>query len=510
MSDSSKRSKRIARNTFFLYVRMLFLMFISFYTSRVILQNLGVEDFGISNVVGGLSSMFVFFRSSLANVTQRYLNIEQGKQNIEGANNVFCLHQTIYIYISIIIVVIAEVFGLWLLYNKLVIPEERMNAAFWVFQFTVVSLVITILSVVYNSAIIAHEDMKVYSYIGIFEGIAKLLIAYLISVSLFDKLILYQFLLLLLALGIRIYYSSYCKKNYAECRYKYRWNKEEVKEASSMVGWNTVGTLVWSLNEQGINVLLNMFFGPAVNAARGITYQISHAITHFGTNFYTSVRPQLVKSYAAKDFDYLYKLFFASSKYSVYLLWFFCLPVMLSIDNILSLWLHQVPEYTNIFTIWVLAYSLVNMLNNPIWSLSLAVGRLRNYILIGSGVFFLAFPLAYVFLKLGYSPVSVFIVMFLVRIVYIVVVLVIIRNYIYISLTRYLMQVLLPTVCVIASSGGIAWLVYQHLPHDFMGTVIITIVSTALIFFSIITIGLSKSEKAMAKSILMKKIRRRK
>lgn len=504
---SNNRSIQIAKNTFFLYFRMLFLMFVTFFTSRVILESLGVVDYGIHNVVGGLASMFVFFRSSLANVTQRYLNIELGANNIERAHQIFCLHQTIYLIIAIIVIIAAETIGLWLVYNKLVIPPERMYAALWVYQFTIISLAITILSVVYDSVLIAHEDMKIYSYVGVVEGIMKLIISYIISIVMLDKLILYSFLLFVVALGIRLFYSFFCKRRYAECYFQFRWNTNEIKEASSLVSWNTIGTVVWAINDQGINILLNMFFGPAVNAARGISFQISNAINNFGTNFYTSVRPQMVKSYATKDFEYLYKLFFASSKYSVYLLWMFCLPVMLCIDQILALWLHDVPEYTNIFTIWILGYSMVNILNNPIWSLALAVGKLKSYILIGSSVFFTAFPLSYICLQANCPPVSVFVCMFLIRIVYIYIVINILRRYIPISLKRYFSEVIRPVIFVISVSGIIALSFSMQIEMSILNDILICIICWAAILGSVWFLGLRNSEKSKLITFIMNKIK---
>lgn len=487
---------------------MLFLMFITFFTSKVILENLGIVDYGIHNVVGGLASMFIFFRSSLANVTQRYLSIELGTNNIEGAHRVFCLHQTIYTVIAIIVIVVAETFGLWLIHNKLVIPNERMHAALWVYQFTIISLAITILSVVYDSVLIAHEDMKIYSYVGIVEGIAKLIISYIISITGFDKLILYSFLLFIVALGIRIFYSVFCKRKYIECTFHLRWSKNEVRDALSLVSWNTIGTAIWAINDQGINILLNLFFGPAINAARGISFQISNAINNFGTNFYTSIRPQLVKSYAAKDFEYLYKLFFSSSKLSVYLLWMFCLPVMLCIDLILKLWLREIPEYTNIFTIWILAYSMINILNNPIWALALAVGKLKSYILIGSFVFLLAFPLSYICLKAGCSPVSVFICMFFIRIVYIYIVIHILRHYIPISLKHYFNEVIRPMILVTMTSGGIALFVRIQIEMSILTGILVCIVCWIAILGSIWFLGLQNSEKQKIRSFIYKKIQR--
>lgn len=501
----NSKSKRILKNTLFLYVRMLFIMFVTFFTSRVILHNLGIIDYGIQNVVGGLATMFVFFRSALANVTQRCLSIELGKNNIDGARLVFQQHQTIYIIIAIIVVICSETIGLWLLYNNLSIPEERFVAALWCFHFTVLSMAITILSVVYDSILIAHENMRIYSYVGIAEGVLKLSIAYIISISIFDRLIVYSFLLTAIALGIRIFYSIYCSRCYKEYKYRVILNKSDLKDVASLVGWNTVGTMVWALNDQGINLLLNIFFGPAVNAARGVSFQVNQTINNFGNNFYTSVRPQLVKAYSQKDFAYLYALFFSSSKLSVFLLWILCLPLMLRIDYVLGIWLHEVPQYTNVFTLWVLAYSIVNSLNNPIWTLALAIGELRKYIIYGSAVFFMVFPISYICLSLGWHPVSVFVCMFFVRIIYIAVVLHVERQYIPLSMSQYAKDVVSPIAIVATTTSIICYFFNSVFPNNLFGMIIFSLLTLCINGTFIWLFGLKDSEKEQAKKILFRK-----
>ena len=378
-------SKRIAKNTIFLYIRMLFIMFITLFTSRVILDKLGIEDFGINNVVGGLAMMFTFFSSSLTNATQRFLNIELGIKNSLGANRVFNQHLIIYVIIICIVILLAETIGLWIVINKLVIPSERLSAALWVYQFTIISLAITLIGIVFNSMIIAHEDMKIYSYVGILDGILKLVIAYAICVLPFDRLITYSFLLLTVTLLVQGSYAYYCFKNYKECKLHFIWNKKSIKDTFSFISWNVVGTAIYATKDQGTNLLLNIYFGPTVNAARAIAYQVSSAVSSFGVNFYTSVRPQIVKSYSNGNVDYLNKLFFKSSKYSIFLMWIVILPVILCIDTLLELWLVEVPFQTNIFIVWVLADSMLALLTNPTWSIALATGKLKKYTLIGNG-----------------------------------------------------------------------------------------------------------------------------
>ena len=441
--------------------------------------------------------MFVFFRSSLSNVTQRYLNIELGKGDEKAALTIFCQHQTLYICMMIVVVVLAETIGLWFVYHKLNIPEERFDATLWVYQFTIISLAVTMLSIVYESAIIAHEDMKIYSYVGIYEGLAKLCIAYIISVIPYDRLITYSFLLKVVSISVILYYMYHCSRHYGECHFHFVWNKKKIREAFAMISWNTIGTAVYAINNQGINILLNLFFGPTVNAARGVAFLIGGAIKNFGINFYVAVRPQLVKSYASQNFDYLYKLFFSSSKFSVYLLWIFCLPVSLCIDTILPLWLKEVPPHTNHFTILILAYSMVDILDNPIWSLALAIGKLKWYILIGNCVFLMSFPISYICLKIGYPPESVFIVNIFVRMAYIFVVINILNRYIPISIKRYLSEVIAPVLLVVGISGLFGWGCRNSLPSTLLNQIFICFLCWGVTAICIFTIGLQKRERLL-------------
>lgn len=470
-------------------------MFVSFFTSRVVLQNLGVTDFGIYNIVGGFTSMFVFFQSSLSNATQRYLSIELGKENAPGVASVFRQHQTLYLYIAIAVFVLSETVGLWFVSNKLVIPPGRMTAAMWVYQFAVLSCCIVILNVAYDAVIVAHEDMKVYSCIGVFEGIAKLAIACILSVVSHDKLIVYAFLFFLLSFMSRLFCVMFCRRKYEECRYTLSWRVRGVREPSSMISWNTLGTFIYTLNDQGVNVLLNLFFGPAVNAARGIACQISQAINNFNAGLYTAVRPQIIKSFAGNDRIYLHKLFFQSSKYSFFLNWMFCLPVMLCVDMVLRLWLGHVPEYTDVFTVWILAYSLVNVLNVPVWTVVLATGRLKWYILIGSGVSFIAFPLSYICLKDGAAATIVFKILFVVRAVYLVTVLCLARKYIRFSFRQYFSAVIMPVAAVVSISGGIAVMSGDLLNEATDGRAVLCCVCVLSVLLSVWRFGMTGQER---------------
>ncbi len=495
------RNKRIVKNTIFLNIRMLFLMFITFFSYRVLLDKLGVVDYGLNNAIAGFASMFGLFTSTLSNVTQRYLNIELGKQNLNNANKVFNLHLLIYVIISIIILILAETIGVWFVKEEMVIPPNRMFAAITIFRLTFISLGVTFLGIVFNSVIIAHEEMKIYSYVGVLEGVLKLAIAYMIAFINFDRLIMYSFLLLCVVFFIQFFYAYICFRKYEECKLKFYWNTRDVKETFSLISWNVVGAIVSMFNGQGINILLNIFFGPVVNAARGVAYQIQCCAHNFGANYFTSVKPQLFKSYASNDFEYLKTLFYKSSKFSIYILWMIVFPIMLCVDTVLDVWLIDVPPLTGIFTIWMLAYVVVNSLTNPILSLTLAAGKIKRFVSVGSFVSFLAFPLSYILLRLGYPAVSVFVVMFVVKILYLLTILVVTSSYVDISIKEYFINVIVPGFKVIIFSGAICGIIRYYIYDDGLMYALFFMSFTFLfVLFSIYYIGLNINERIIIKS----------
>lgn len=487
---------------------MAVLMLISLFTARVLLDKLGVEDYGIYNVVGGLAGMFTFFSSSLTNASQRYLNIALGKNDVNAASQIVRQHFTLYLVICVVVVIAAETIGLWFVCNKLVIPPARLDAAIWVYQFWVVSLCAFLIGIIFDSQIIAHEDMNIYSYIGIYEGVSKLLICYMVSICSFDRLVMYGLLLLLVTLSVQAFYIIYCKLHYVETCLRLVWNKKMLRETSSLVGWNTVGTLVYAINDTGINILLNLFFGPVVNAARAISLQVSMALNNFSSNFFTAVRPQLTKSYAAKDWSYLFGLFYSSSKYSFFLLWIFALPISFCIDEILAIWLKDVPDYTGIFTILILVYSLINVLNNPIWTLALAVGNLKRYISVGSVVFLAIFPLSYLALKCGSSPIVVFVIMVVIRILYHIVVLRIIHSYIAYSYLEYMHKVVLPIFKVMLLSLLVAYCLKFVFVGSFVMTIVYCFFVCLLTCILIWQYGIDGKERAFVLNIIKSKVKK--
>lgn len=323
LNQTSDNNKRIAKNTLLLYFRMLFMMVVSLYTSRVILNALGVEDFGIYNVVGGVVAMFTVISGSLSAAISRFITYELGKGDQSKLNRIFSASVTIQLLLSLIIVVLIESVGVWFLNAKMTIPEDRMTAANWVLQFSIITFVINLISVPYNAAIIAHEKMSAFAYISILEALCKLAIAFLIMCSPIDKLIYYAVLMCIVAVIVRLTYGHYCKKHFSECTYHFLWDKELLSKMFSFAGWQFFGTGSYMLMTQGVNILLNFFFGPVVNAARGIAVQVDGIIQQFVNNFTTAINPQITKSYAGDNKAYMFLLIYTGAKYSYFLVLFF-------------------------------------------------------------------------------------------------------------------------------------------------------------------------------------------
>ena len=407
-----ENTKRIAKNTLILYVRMLFGMLVSLYTSRVVLQALGVEDYGIYNVVGGVVAMFSMVSSSLSSSVSRFLTFELGRGDMERLKCVFSTSVSIHIVLSLIIVVLAETVGVWFLNTQMTIPDSRMIAANWVFHASIFSFVFCLLNVPYNASIVAHEHMNIFAYIGIGNILLRLFIVLYIAYAPWvgDRLITYALLLVVINISVQVFYMFYCRSHFMECRSKIHFYKAIFKEMGTFAFWNFIGCTAGLLKEQGVNILLNIFIGPVVNAARGIAVSVNTAITSFSGNFMTALNPQITKSYAAGDYDYMNSLVERGSRFSFYIILVFILPVMLETEFILKLWLGIYPEYSVSFVRLVLIVSAIDVLSNTLINLQTATGKIRNYQLAVGGMLMMNFPLSYICLKLGLSPVSVYVV----------------------------------------------------------------------------------------------------
>ena len=406
----SENTKRIARNTAMLYVRMLLLMGVTFYTSRIVLNALGVEDYGIYNVVGGVVIFLSFLNNTLAMSTQRFLNYEMGNAGGGNLEKVFSYALTGHYIVAGVFLFLAETIGLWFVYNQLIIPENRFTAMLWVYHFSVLTFIVNIISTPYNAAIIATEKMDAYAYVSIFEAILKLGISYLLFVLPFDKLKLYAVLLFFVALLVRFAYFAYCRQKIEWITSKLRWNEVYMKKIFSFSGWIFMGGFSHVLSVQGVNVLINMFFNPVHNAARGIAVQLQAGVNTFSANFMTAVRPQIVKSYAGGDYHYAFSLAFMSAKISYFLMLLIIVPLLLNTDYILSLWLKIVPEHAVVFTRLSLLDILLGAMISPLAALSQASGKVKWYQLIISSGFLLVFLLTYLFYRLGFASYTTFVV----------------------------------------------------------------------------------------------------
>lgn len=482
---------------------MICLMIITLYTSRVILDKLGIEDYGIYNVVAGFVSMLGFFSSSLANVSQRFISIALGHNNLLRAQQIYNQHLLLYGLLVLLLLLVGETLGVFIIKTQLVIPSGRTDAALWAFHFALISLSLTLLGTVNNSSIIAHEDMKVYSFVGVVEGLSKLSIAFVLSLVNLDRLTTYSFLLMIVVLLVQAYYALYCHRKYKECSFLWFWDRRTIRETFSFISWNFIGTIIYILKDQGVNVLLNIFCGPIVNAARAISYQINTAICNFNSSFTTSVQPQIVKSYGSGDFGYVKKLFFNSSRYSLLIMWTLCLPVFFYIDELLALWLKVVPEYTSLFTKWVLIDSILATMTNAPWFITLAMGNLRRYVLYCNTTLLLIFPLVYFSLRLGMHPLSAFIIIVIVRNIQIIVILYVLNSQFKYGINAYLIAVVWPAFKIVLASLLIATLAITLLEeYPLLSFVVITLSSLSLTWI----IGVSSDEKKFIVNMLKTKI----
>lgn len=496
-TNHKENSRRIAKNTVYLYIRMLFGMLVSLYTSRVVLNALGVEDYGIYNVVGGFVAMFSLISSSLSSSIGRFLTYELGLGNMERLKKVFSTSLLIQICISVIIVLVAETIGLWFINYKMVIPHERLYAANWVFQASILSFVLGLLSTPYSAAVIAHERMKAFAYIGILQIFSNLIIVLLIAyVPLgFDKLIVYAICLTLLGIVLQGIYLGYCLKNFEECRALPDFDKGYWKEMSGFAGWNTIGCTAGILKDQGINVLLNLFFGPVLNATRGIASSISGAVGSFSANFMTALNPQITKSYAQGDKAYLFSLVERGSRFGFYIMMALAIPLLLETSIVLRIWLGKYPEQTVLFARLVLLLSLIDILSSTLITLQVATGTIRNYQLAVGGLLIMNFPLSYTILKLGAPAFSVYIVAILIGMGCLALRLAFLKGMTGLSITDYFNNVILNVLVTATGSFIVPLIIYILLPEGVPRLIILFTLSLLCSALSILFIGCTRSER---------------
>ena len=499
---SDKRNSKLLKNTILLYMRMVLIMIVSLYTSRVILQNLGVTDYGIYNIVGGVVALFTSLSSSMAGASNRFITFSLGKGNVEDCIKVFSTCINIHAIISFIIFILAETVGLYLFYNKLVIPIDRMNAAWWVYQYSVMTVIVLFMGLPFNSLIIAHERITVYAYISILDIVLRLVVVFCLQWSDNDRLIFYAFLLFVVQLIIQFCYQLYCSKKINECRYQYGWNQLLVKQMFGYTSWIFCGTFSVGIYTQGLNVMLNMFFGPIVNAAIGISTQVQTSVLRLSQNFQTAMRPQIVKAYANNEYNRMNKLVFSGSKMCFCLMLLIVLPLSLEINTVLECWLGDVPFNTNIFVILFLLICMLQTLNSPAVIAMQATGDIKKMQL-WQFLYIAVLPLAYIALKcFAASAYIVYIIALLVEILLFVVDIRIVMTKIHVPITEYLYSVLIPIIKCIVCALPIPLAVKYYCEIgtciNFIAVVIACISSVLLSFYFV---ALCQEERSLVKSI---------
>lgn len=505
MNDNSSNNKRIAKNTLLMYFRMFFNMIVTLYTSRVILSSLGVEDYGIYGVVGSVVSMFSVFSASLSTSISRFITYELGKAKTEEIRRLFSTTVNIQICLAIIIAIIAEVVGLWFINNRMVIPSGRLFAASIAMQFSIATFCVNLVSIPYNAAIIAHEKMSAFAYISIYEVLAKLIISFFIFTTAHDKLIIYSLFLFILQISIRLIYGFYCKKNFEECIYKFVFDKHIFRNVSSFAGWSSMTLIAAIFNDTGINVLLNVFFGPVVNAAFSVMNQVKSAIQGFTRNFQVALNPQIIKSYAEGSKDRFIYLIFTGTRFSFFLAFIMILPVFFQIDNILRFWLSEVPEYTGLFIRLILCATLLYTIGDSLFTAEQATGNIKKYQIVTGPLMLAVLPLGYISCSLGGSPGMVIAIFILMLILVTCLCIKIVLCDVSVSLREYWNNVLLFIVKVIALSLPLPLLFHSlYRGQDFVEMLFGITICILSVAFSVLLVGITEKERKFIFSKILK------
>ena len=506
MSANTNNSKRIAKNTIFLYIRMLFSMVVALYTSRVVLNALGVEDYGLYGVVGGIVVFFNVISGSLNAAISRFITFELGKEELERLNKVFCTAVNIQLLMSVLFVVLAEIVGVWFLNNHLNVPEGRLSAAHWVLQSSIISFAVGLLSVPYNSTIIAHERMDAYAYISILSTFLNLGVALVIDYIIFDKLIFYAFAILGINVIMQFIYAFYCRTHFPETRWRLVKDKVLLKEMTSFAGWNFLGASSGVLMGQGVNMLMNVFFGVAVNAARGIAGQVDNAINMLVNNFTVALNPQITKSYASGDLKYMHDLVCKGAKYSFFIMLLPSLPILLETETILQVWLKQVPEMTVVFLRLTILISLNSVLSQTLIASMLANGHIKKYQIVVGGLNMLIFPLSYVAFKLGLPSYASYVINFFIFFIELIARLVLLKEMVSLSISKYLNQVLLRITYVSVLSIPIPIFFCLFMPSGIIRLLISILLCLICTAISIYYFGLEDLEQKWIKKAINKYI----
>lgn len=506
-------SKRLAKNTVLLYFRQILIIAVSLYTVRVVLATLGAEDYGIYNVVAGVVTMFGFLSGAMASSSQRYFSYDLGKKDTEHLKTTFSVTFQIYLLIAFAVVLLAETLGIWFVNTKIVLPAERLTAANWIFQGAVVSFLLSLITTPYMASIIAHENMNIYAYVSIVEVVLKLAIVFLLKVLHYDKLIVYGILITLVSIINTAIYRFYCHKHYTECKISFLRDGKLFKEIISYSGWNLFGNIASVLKNQGINILLNLHFGAVVNAARGIASQVNSAVVSFSNNFSTALRPQIIKSYAANHKEETMRLVFRGCKFTFFLMYIFTLPLCLEMNNVLTLWLKNPPEYVVIFTQLVLIDALIDSISYSLMTLAQATGKIKLYQAIVGGILLFNLPASYVALHFGAPAYSVMLVAIALSVTAFIVRFFIVSALSGMSKSQFVLKTVLPCIAVSLTSAILPLLFVLNVKESFLRMFATALISGTSTVLSILFLGMTKDERkailAKPKSVMLNLIQKK-
>ena len=505
----AENNKRIAKNTLILYIRMFFVMLVSLYTSRIVLETLGVSDFGIYNVVGGLVIMMNVINGAMSVSTQRYLTFDLGKKDRVQFQKTFSICLSIYFALSSLVLIVGETVGLWFVNTYLVIPEDRIQAANYVYQFALFSCICSLITNPYNATIVSHERMKIYAYIGIVEVLLKLINVFLLLVIPYDRLATYGALTFISTFVILDIYYLYCRRNFAESRYILFWDKALFKKLLAYSGWNLFGSLSGVAKGQGLNILMNIFFGPSINASRGIAYQVNGVVHSFFTNFYTAVRPQITKYYAQGDLSNMHRLVCKSSKLSFFLILIVSLPLVIEAPFVINLWLGQMPDYVVPFLRLIVLITAIDSMSTPLMTAIHATGNNKVYQLVVGIIMIMTLPISYCFLKMGFSPVAVFVISLVLSLISLFVRLLIASKQIQLSFINYATKVVLRSFLVAGIASVIPIILRQIINESWRCSILIIFISIISCILSAFYVGLTHGERQIAIQMIRNKIHKK-
>jgi O-antigen/teichoic acid export membrane protein len=508
--SNSVNNKLIAKNTLFLFIRMFITTLVTLYTSRIVLNTLGIEDYGIYSLVGGIVTMFGFFNSAMTSATQRFLAFDIGKNNLEQLKKTFNATLNIHIAISILVLILAETIGLWFINYKLNLPINRMYSVNWVYQFSVFSFLLGIIQVPYDALIVAREKMKIYAYMSFIEVILKLIIVYTLIIFDFDKLILYSFLFFLVTFISRIGHKYYCKRFYEESKYLFYFDKSYYKVLLSYSGWTLFGSIAILARGQGSNIILNIFFGTILNTAYAISMQVQTVIQTLVTNFQMAVNPQIIKHFAAGENEQCLNLIFQSSKFSYYLMFLITCPIIYNVDFILELWLKTPPKHTVIFVVLALINILIDCISGPLMIGAQASGNIKWYQIIVGTLIFTNLPLSYFLLKYYKNPELIYYTSIIISFLSLIFRLIFLKGMINISINKFLKVVIFRILIVSFVSIGLFTLFnsFIDLNNSWISFILSITMLFIIIILTILYLGITKNEYSIIKNFIKQKILR--